>query len=365
MEKKKVMVTLLIAIVIAIIILAALFIFNKKPKTSPSGELEECKTLAYSGEGKTNIVFFAEKKEAEKYKNFFLTISPFNENEKEFNFYYLEYSPECEIYNRVALLCYNKEIVKKASSCPNDIIVVIKDEKSGIRSSSYMNVLSINKKLSLSVFPHEFAHAFANLADEYVPAELPRGSRNCVSDCNKFSVKDGCFEGCSKDTYFRSIDSGLMKSLQSSQFGKFNEDLILEKISKSSKITGRVIEEASCQNKEYYLIEGNYSQGKIENISKSIEGGCVGNNGAGSFSFSLILKNNEKYIGGEFNPEFIFTDTQNDTQNQIEGSVDEREGMFLLKVPIISEAKAIEINKEGVMINEISLEDIGGRPCRA
>ena len=98
------------------------------------------------------------------------------------------------------------------------------NENANVRSSSYMNVLSINSQNQKTIIAHEFGHNFAYLADEYVPAKLPRKARNCVASCEKFSdKKDGCFEGCSKENYFRSVNSGIMKSLLSNDYGLFNE----------------------------------------------------------------------------------------------------------------------------------------------
>ena len=360
-------------IALVFIILIFLLAKNKNIEKSPTTGLAECKTISYNGKGKTSIVFFSSKQEAEKYKNALFEISPFNENKNEFNFYYIDdYQPECEIYKGVALLCYNRELVKKAASCPNDIIVVVKDENSRIRSSAYMNVININSKLQTSVFAHEFAHVFANLADEYVPAELPSKAKNCQSDCDKFSVKDGCFEGCSKNNYFRSINAGLMKTLYSKTLGLFNEKLISERINKKensqSKITGKQIDEqANCENQNYYLVEANYDAvGNIVLISKSLENGCFGNNFEGDYISYGILADGTEINLGSFNPVFIFTDFQSEEQTTIEGEVfvNDNDKSFLLKLPADKSITKIIIKDEATnKQTEISLEDMGARPC--
>lgn len=351
--------------ILVIVLIAIIFLLKntKSPETSPLSDLEECKTLSYNGEGKTNIVFFSNKKDAEKYKNFFLTIKPFDKNEKEFNFFYIDnYNPECELYKGIALLCYSKELVKKASSCPNDVVIVLKEENLKIRSSAYMNVISINSRLETSVFSHEFAHSFANLADEYVPAELPRDAKNCQTNCDKFTVKDGCFEGCSKSNYFRSIEDGLMRTLYSKNFGKFNEFLIEQRIKKSSGITGKVADEnIDCRYNKYYLIEANYSaEGDIFLISKSIENGCFNSNGYGEINYSV----NENISLGSFNPVFIFTDMQDEKQTTIEGEVfiNDHDKNFLLKLPADESIKKLTI-KSAEKETEINLQDMGARAC--
>ena len=358
-------------IILGVAILVSVLISNfYKTELSPTAQaLEECHALKYNGDDKINLVLFASKEQAEKYSNYILTISPFSTNKDFFNFYYIDsYTPECEIYKEVALLCYNKELIKKASSCPNDYIVVIKDESAGIRSSSYMNVMSLNSNHLLSVFPHEFGHAFTILAEEYTPADIPRGAKNCVSNCEKFSTSDGCFQGCSKEDYYRSIDNGIMRTLSSNTFGKFDEFLILERIKKKIGvgITGLAIDpdNVDCTKKNYYLIEGTYKTKNIDVIEKTIESGCVGSNGAGFFEYNLILTDNSIAKTDEFNPELIFTDAQEQGNEEISGQIYESDKSFLLKIPAIEKAKTLEIIKDGEKLTEINLQTIGAEFCK-
>ncbi len=359
------LVALMLGVIVLLVLSISIILVKNKTLSPEQNILEGCKTLKYNGKDKINIVFFSTKEQAEKYSDFLLKIPPFDKNQEIFNFFYLNnYEPECEIYKGIALLCYSKEMIKKAGSCPNDYVVVIKDEKSSIRSSSYMNVLSINPRHQLTVFPHEFGHAFVNLADEYVPATLPSKSKNCVSDCEKFGgEKEGCFAGCSKSEYFRSIDSGIMRTLLSEDYGKINKNIILEKLSKNAKISGQVIEEIKdCSAQQYHLIEGMYNDGTITITDKFLEAGCVGENGAGDFNYNLIMQDNTKFLEGEFNPELIFTDAQKNSE--IDGEVLKSERSFLLKLPIIENSKSLEIIKDDKKLVEISLEDIGARPCK-
>ena len=365
MEKRSLIISGGIIVIIFLMIgIISLIFYSPRAGLSPGEENPaECR-LVGGGEGDINIVFFSTLKQAEEYKDFFLSIFPFNETKENFNFYYIkDYQPECEIYKEQALLCYNKEIIKKASSCPNDFIVVIKEEEDNIRSSAYMNVMSLNEKHPLSVFIHEFGHVFANLAEEYVPANLPAGAKNCVADCEKFEgLEEGCFEGCSKAEYYRSINSGVMRTLSSEEYGSFNENLILNRINKNkNKITGYAIKEENCGEK-YYLIEGAYLNGEIKILEKSIESGCVDGKGAGDFSYKIILKDDSVIEGAEFNPSLIFTDSPG--EEEINGEVYESTKEFYLKLPLIENAKSLEIIKKEESIKEINLEDIGARPCK-
>jgi len=355
------------AMILAVPIFLIVFL-NLNPSLSPQKQnLEECKTLKYSGENKINLLFFSSKEQAEEYSDYLLTISPFDKNKDAFNFYYIDsYSPECELYQGIAILCSSKELIKKSSSCPNDYIVVIKNMDSGIRSSSYMNILSINSNHPDSVFPHEFGHAFAVLAEEYTPATIPSGSKNCVSNCDKFSSSDGCFQGCSKENYYRSIENGIMRTLSSNNYGTFNEKLISEKITNSnSKITGSAISnEIDCSKENYYLITGTYEGEEIKISEKTIEQGCVGTNGNGFFEYKLIMEDNSAFAQGNFNPELIFTDSQSPSQEVISGQTYNSDKQFYLKLPLIKNSKSLEISKDNKIISEINLQNTGKEFCK-
>lgn len=354
-------------ILLIVIFGAGFYIYS--PRASPSLELKECKTLNYNGEGATNIVFFSSKENAEKYIKGLLEFEPFSANKDFFNFYYIDnYEPECEMYKGVALLCYSGDLLKSAGSCPNDVIVVVKEMDSSIRSSAYMNVISLNSELPISVFAHELGHVFANLADEYVPAKLSRGVKNCVEECDKFGDKsEGCFEGCSESDYFRSIDTGVMRSLESSRFGAFNELILEDKISTKKKgVTGMAVgDDRDCVQEQYYLIEGVYQNDKMQVLGQEIAVGCVGNNGEGEFDYQVLDEKDEMLSKDNFNPEFIFTDI-NKSDGVLSGGSAESDRAFILKVPVIDKAKKLDIRREGESISSIELDrdKLEAKPCR-
>lgn len=365
MEKK---VLIIISLNFLILISIAIIIITNSSTFSPV-ELEECKTLRHYDEGNINLVFFSSKEQAEIYSEELLNTNPMKDYKKKFNIYYIDsYKPECELYKGKAILCYNREIIKKASSCPNDFITVIQKENQKIRSSAYMNVMSINSRNSLNVISHEFGHVLADLADEYTPAVLPSNSKNCVKDCEDFDLKDGCYKGCSKEDHYRSIDSGIMRTLNSNFFGVFNEKIIKDKISQSienqkSKITGHTIEGLDCFNEEYVLIEGKYSENKIEINEKSVEKGCIeGGLGSGSFGSVLVFEDGSTKKS-DFNPNYIFTDAEGDIL--IDGGVFESEKEFYLKIPL-RKTKTLEIEKQNQTLIKLDITDITtkSRPCK-
>lgn len=345
-----------ILIVTKILIVAQVYFQEEQIFNSPS---EECKIINYTSEGRVNIVFISDKNSAEEYSNYLLSISPFNEKKEQLNFFYIDtYNPECELYKGIAILCKNKEIIKIASSCPNDYIVVLKDEERSIRSSSYMNILSINKAQSTSVFAHEFGHAFAKLADEYYPANLPKGQENCKESCDNFEGF-GCFKGCSKENYYRSYENGLMKTLTSNTYGEFNSKLISKELiaNQNLKITGNTIKNTIyCPVQKYYLIEGNYIEGKVKIKNQSIQTGCPGNNGKGYFEYRITQKDGI-ILSNNFNPEIIFTD------NEEGGEAYNYEGDFYLKIPLIEKSKKLEIILDKKILTEINLLEEDSLPC--
>lgn len=358
MEKR----TLIFISIFFITIAFIAFFTTKNISNSPQdNNLETCHTLQYNGEGKTNIIFFASEELSNKYINSLLNTPPFNEYSNEFNFYYIESTPECELYKGIAILCYSKNLIKKAGSCPNDIIVAIENRPSNIRSSAYMNVISLNENSNLNVFAHEFGHAFANLADEYTPAKIPKGSKNCQQNCDSFN-QEQCFSGCSETSYFRSIQSGIMRTLSSNTFGEYNQQLILSKLSSNSIITGNLISnQADCTKSRYYLIEGEIKNNEIIEKSKTIEIGCLGENGIGPYSYKIFLEDGKTIETKEFNPEIIFTDLNE--EQQISGGPEDYSGNFLLRIPVLNKAEKLEIIGENTK-KEINLKDIGARPCQ-
>ena len=374
----------LIIIVILAISVALFYNFSEPIVSSPTpANLESCNVLQSNGDDKINIVFLSSEDNAIKFSEYLFMIEPFKSSRDSFNVFNVDAEPSCELYKGIALYCYSKNNIKLSSSCPNDFIIAVSERESNIRSSTYMNFLSINSVHPSTVAAHEFSHALANLADEYVPASLPRGSVNCARSCDSFTVSagdssadsadgadnadntdNGCFEGCSLNNYFRSIDTGIMRSLFSNQFGSFNEKIINSQISyltgkeKKSLITGNVIEDfADCSSDSYYLIEGTYIDNILTITDKSVESGCVGRNGAGTFTYELTLDSGDKHTSGDFNPELIFTESQPEGADEITGEHFANEGSFYLKIPKVENAKSLIIKNDNIALAEVILNE--------
>jgi len=247
------------SILIVLLLAIAIYLFSiylpSTVDTSPEEGLLKCNTLGSSVEGAINLLFFSKSEtEVKEYADFFFKTPPYINYQNRFNIHYIDnYAPECDTYKGIATFCHSRTLLKRAASCPNDyVIVLVGGLSSSIRSSSYQKVVSLNTAHPLTVLTHEFAHTFANLADEYVPAgALPRGQHNCVSQCTNFqNIEDGCFNGCTDDSHIRSIDDGVMRTLSSNDYGSFNEHIVSKSIEEQSSepttpVTGRQTSEPS------------------------------------------------------------------------------------------------------------------------
>ncbi len=293
-KEKKLLIFSSSALVVAGILLLAYYYFVYIPYVAAyENSLLECKTLTAKDPSGLNIVFFASQEDTKKYSDYLFSVSPLNKLKGKFNIYYIDdYQPKCDIYRGVAILCYSRDLLRKASSCPNDFIIVLDKQTDEIRSSSYLNVMSLNTAHALPVVIHEFGHSFANLAEEYIPATIPRGSHNCQSSCTKFIVAtDGCFQECSNGDYFRSIENGVMRTLSSTKFGIYNEKLIMDSFKDKYKpssdspasLTGRVTDTQDslqnskdpCRNQKYYLVETKRDEnGKLVVGKRTLVQGC-------------------------------------------------------------------------------------------
>lgn len=224
MIEKKYFIAILIGIIILVLLILA---FQVKIQKSPG----ECEKVLESN-GSIDIVFLldnADKNLMQDYAEFLINSQPYNQVNQKFNFYFAG-TTSCKTVQGNVLLCYSSETLQTASNCKDDFIVVL-SSSGNLRSSAYGNLISLNINQPKSVFLHEFGHAFGNLADEYVPSEIPSGSKNCQKSCN-FLIEEGCFEGCSKSNYFRSIDSSIMRTLSTNNYGKLNTQIIKNAIQK-------------------------------------------------------------------------------------------------------------------------------------
>lgn len=358
MDNKFILVTAALIIIIITSIIVYIITINplQHPFQSPT-ILEECKTFSFTNDNSINMLFFSDKSTVEKYTGFFLSTSPFDKNKESFNFYYIDtYTPKCKIYKNKAILCYSKELIKKAASCPNDFIFIPKNTERNLRSSTKANVVTLNTQHPLTVLTHEIGHVLTNLADEYIPASLPKSAKNCVQNCEEFADKtDGCFQGCSDADHYRSINNGIMRTLNNNNYGIFNEKLIKIQISQfldKSLITGFALtdEQKDCDEQSYYLVETHLENETIIIDKKTIEKGCAPDKTP------------------ELNLKYTFTDAPpNNQENQIDGQtfIATEDDKSFIAIPNTEQETIIITETNTQQTTKINLqEDIENRPCK-
>ncbi|MBT3408469.1 hypothetical protein HN415_07335 [Candidatus Woesearchaeota archaeon] len=256
---------------------------------SPAQPLMGCVEMKNNGDygNSIDIVFLADNFEDlnkfreitdEMVNSFFETV-PYNEYEDRFNFFRIEElnnDYDCDYnYGGDAIVCEPSNIKKAAVSCPNDYPIVLVDV-SGIqnlfqhlRSSAWMGSASLNAGDDPLVFTHEFAHLFANFADEYeFGGNVGWDSPNCDSDlnsCSKFDIVPihDCVVGCVNKNHARSIKTGIMRDYWKSKvYGNYNEEILRKIIEKDSN---NEMEEISKSPLNF--VELQYSSGKWDIIS--------------------------------------------------------------------------------------------------
>lgn len=226
---KKSIIIVFLAIILILSILLSMYFYNQ-PSTKITSS---CQIIQYSEGKKINIVYLTQNlstSDVKKSISSFLSTPPFSQNKDKFNFYYAG-SANCKIVEDY-IFCYSKDTIKQSSLCPNNYIIILSSQNSDIRSSAYLNLISLNINSPDSTLVHEFGHIFGNLADEYIPSQIPSGSKNCNNKCQFLYNISACFPGCSKNDYYRSSEDSVMRSLKTNNYQKLNTLLINENLNK-------------------------------------------------------------------------------------------------------------------------------------
>lgn len=319
---------------------------------------DSCEVLA-QGSGEINVLFMGEKKTAERYADYISSVSPFDEFNDKASYYYLNYKPECTLYKGIAILCDSADLHIAAASCPHDYIIISESRERSVRSSTKGNIISINSNLPDSVIIHELGHAVAHLAEEYINNQNPPSdSKNCASLCSNFG-DSGCFTGCSQTFLSRSIENGVMKTLDNDNYGDFDASLIRKKLSSfssSSLLSGLATSPLTdCADRSYVLVSGRQNNGKIEVSSTELRDGCAPNSGTGSDSYSIVYPES-KSDSVQVSLSEVFTDGLDgeDLSGEI---VQDQE--FSLAIPVTNHAESIDLSSGTSLVN-IPIPEQGG-----
>lgn len=365
--------TLLLAGLGIAVFLASFSVFyiasaDKNLSPQPSTTLEDCKTLQYNGENKVGFVFFSDESTASSYSKFLLSKSPYKSRANDLNFFYIDnYDPaqDCTLYRGIALLCYSKNLIAKAGSCPYNYIVVPQKSGETIRSSAYRGFASINTVQTKNVFLHESGHLFG-LAEEYdAHVDPPAGSQNCVSSCDSFPQdrSEGCFKECSQASLFRSIDQGVMRTLNTDEYGSFDQYLIDQEITRvqSTPATGLVTADTTCSNKHYYRFTFQEKDGKLHITDKTVQQGCAPAL-KGDIGYTLKDKDGTTLASRTAGNTLLFTDAP--SLDGIDGETyTPRDQPFYVTIPDDSNADSVTFYDNNNQIGESRLNDENARPC--
>ena len=245
-----------VQLIVILIFLASLLFILKVNTNNDIGtrRSSDCFAVKEGETGKVNIVFLPygytdEKKflnDANSYVSGelgFKNVEPYKSKFENINFYsVINTNVKCDVIDNT-IICDELSARSAATNCPNDYIIVlydrdaIKDFIAPIRSSAYLNIASLNTADHPLVFPHEFAHICCGLADEYVEEGIDMDIErfeNCdLKDCPRWNYFNGtgCYEGCGEISFYRSIETGIMRNyLVSREFGKWDEYLISRRL---------------------------------------------------------------------------------------------------------------------------------------
>lgn len=210
-----------------------------------NGEPEKKIDMVFLGYGYSGVEKFAG--DVDGYINEqFSVVEPFKSNLNKINFYRIDSFNkfDCEITDLIR--CNNYLVKQLASQCPNDYVFILAERNKiiniamPVRSSSVGSTIKVNTADNSLVIMHEFGHALANLADEYVDADY-YGSMdfkadiypNCdISGCPKWYQEENvsCYEGCSLSEFFRPTENSIMRKLNTILYGPVNLKEIFKRL---------------------------------------------------------------------------------------------------------------------------------------
>lgn len=322
---------------------------------------EICKQIVYNGDDRIDLLFISSKEDAKHYSDYLFTVEPYKSYKNYFNVNVLEEEVECDYYKDIAILCHNDQVLDLAKNCEHDYIIAVKEDSKQIRSSAYGKIVSLNKAHEDSVLIHELGHIF-NLAEEYLGAKIPQGSKNCVSSCDKFDGEiDSCQQECSTATHYRSIPLGVMRSLVTDNYGIYNTKLISEILDKNkpkdqeSIITGNQILDSSCNKKalgvDIYQLEDGFNV-ITDNVLQDI---CIPDKGlAGPLCFGNICNIN-----------LLFTDSQDISSDETLNGETFVNADIPLKIYLEKDEQnpIVDITFDGQIISSINTAEAGATAC--
>ncbi len=352
-------ITVLVVIILGIF--GYIFLGDKisSSSRSPAQPLPGCVEIQNNGnyENSVDIVFLADNFEdvgkfrevTDEMTNAFFETIPYNEYRDRFNFFRIEELGNdygCDYnYGGDAIVCEPSDIKKAVVSCPNDYPIVAVDV-SGIqklfqhlRSSAWMGTASLNVDDDPLVFTHEFAHLFADFADEYeYGGNINWEAPNCDSDlnsCSKFDIVDfhDCIKGCVNDRHARSIDVGIMRDYWKSKvYGNYNEEVLRGVIESSSSSVNSEIVKSPIN-----LVELEYSSGSWDIVSVELSEGFV-DSSFGSGDYVEVVGSSGESLGRVvLKSPILFLDGHSDSGEPLQDASIVEGSKYIVSLPAVGE----------------------------
>ncbi len=308
----------------------------------------------------------------EMVETFFSTV-PYNEYRDKFNFFRIEnlnLALSCDYdYGGDAIVCDPSSSKNAAISCPHDYVIVAVDVEGVqklfelLRSSAWMGVASLNTDDDPLVLTHEFAHLFADFADEYeYGGDVSWKAPNCDAawqTCPKFQVVEryDCERGCVNNDHSRSIKTGIMRDYwKSNIYGEYNE-YTLRNLIKTS--TGDIVDIGVQKSMPLNLVEVRFSQGKWDLIDvKEGEGFPDGTNKGINYGDSIAILDDDGDIISEIqlqNPR-LYLDGHSESGENL-ADVEEIESTTIIALPKTDDDSQIVVQQESRVVGSYDLKE--------
>jgi len=342
---------------------------------NPTGK---CVPVHQSGDPskKLDIVFLAHNykdfsifaSDVSSHKDTLFSIEPFESNSNRINIWRVDENFDLGCYGEWGIVCDITKVVKAASNCPVDQIVVLTEFGGG----SCPGYSTVNARLELvgetkvadRVTVHEFGHCFGGLFDEYLfrdskTNEPLEGSTyvkgpNCDdSSCSSWvGMPDtGCIQNCGYKNWYRPTEQSVMNNDWYAKNFYFNPPSIRQLqnlLNAYSDQTPAPLPEPA----KIYFLKFNYNKGVVTLKNISIGDGFIPDRNLQSvagYEMSLLSKSGEALQSFTFDPpKQMFYDYFDN--GQVKGGVTERDNFDFVEIaPYSTDTSSINVlsqNKE-------------------
>jgi hypothetical protein len=302
----------------------------------------------------------------------FLQTTPYSESGDMFNFFRIEnlnLNLNCDYdYGGDAIVCDPSSAKGAAISCPHDYVMVAVDVDGVqklfelLRSSAWMGIASLNTDDDPLVFTHEFAHLFADFADEYeYGGDVSWKAPNCDPNwqtCPMFQVVEryDCVKGCVNNQHSRSIKTGIMRDYWKSKvYGDYNEHILRNIIEENTKEDGLVGLQKSMP---LSMVEVRFSKGNWDIISVVESEGFPDGKNTGTVGGDIIsvLDEDGKIISElSLAKPRLYLDGH-DKEGNVKQNVEEIESTIIIALPKTDEDSQIIVKQKDKIVGSYNIK---------